>query len=103
LLGGRGHYSGASFLSEFGDRPMPEMFFEANDFPGLAIADPFMCGGMPLIEANRVGCDVQGFDINPMAARIVREEIVHLDLDACDARERFHAAERRSTSLRARD
>ena len=34
----------------------------------------------PLIEANRVGCDVLGFDINPMAAWIVREEIEHLDL-----------------------
>jgi adenine-specific DNA methylase len=67
-------------LSEFGDRPLSEMFFEANDFPGLTIADPFMGGGTPLIEANRVGCDVQGFDINPMAAWIVREEIEHLDV-----------------------
>ena len=57
-------------------------FFEANDFPGRAVADPFMGGGTPLSEANRVGCDVLGFDINPMAAWIVREEIEHLDLDA---------------------
>lgn len=49
---------------------------------GLTIADPFMGCGTPLIEANRVGCDVQGFDINPMAAWIVREEIEHLDLTA---------------------
>jgi putative DNA methylase len=41
-----------------------------------------MGGGTPLLEANRVGCDVQGFDINPMAAWIVREEIEHLDLAA---------------------
>ena len=41
-----------------------------------------MGGGTPLIEANRVGCDVLGFDINPMAAWIVREEIGHLDRDA---------------------
>ena len=39
-----------------------------------------MGGGTPLIEANRVGCDVLGFDINPMAAWIVREEIEHLDI-----------------------
>ena len=69
-------------LSEFGDRPLAESFFTANDFPGRMVADPFMGGGTPLLEANRVGCDVQGFDINPMAAWIVREEIEHLDLDA---------------------
>ncbi len=51
-------------------------------FPGRMVADPFMGGGTPLLEANRVGCDVQGFDINPMAAWIVREEIEHLDLVA---------------------
>lgn len=69
-------------LAEFGDRPVPELFYEANDFTGKRIADPFMGGGTPLLEANRVGCDVQGFDINPMAAWIVREEIEHLDLKA---------------------
>ena len=39
-----------------------------------------MGGGTPLLEANRVGCDVLGIDINPMAAWIVREKIEHLDL-----------------------
>ena len=41
-----------------------------------------MGGGIPLLEANRVGCGVLGFDINPMAWWIVREEIEHLDLGA---------------------
>ena len=41
-----------------------------------------MGGGTPLIEANRVGCDVQGFDVNPMSAWIVREEIEYLDTAA---------------------
>ena len=67
-------------LAEFGARPLSESFFAANDFPERTIADPFMGGGTPLLEANRVGCDVLGFDINPMAAWIVREEIEHLDL-----------------------
>lgn len=67
-------------LAEFGDRPVPESFYEPNDFSGKRIADPFMGGGTPLLEANRVGCDVEGFDINPMAAWIVREEIEHLHL-----------------------
>ena len=69
-------------LAEFGDAPVEDLFFTKNDFPGKRIADPFMGGGTPLIEANRVGCDVDGFDINPMAAWIVREEIEHLDLAA---------------------
>lgn len=69
-------------LAEFGDAPLSESFFRANDFSGRIIADPFMGGGTPLIEANRVGCDVLGFDINPMSAWIVREEIEHLDLAA---------------------
>src|SRR5215813_7408962 len=69
-------------LSEFSEKPLEETFFSANDFPGRVVADPFMGGGTPLIEANRVGCDVLGFDINPMATWIVREELEHLDLDA---------------------
>ncbi|MBI2354210.1 MAG: DNA methylase [Deltaproteobacteria bacterium] len=69
-------------LSEYGDRPLKEAFFSANDFKGITIADPFMGGGTPLIEANRMGCDVLGYDINPMAWWIVNREIEHLDLDA---------------------
>jgi len=68
-------------LAEFGDRPLSESYFSANNFPGRVVADPFMGGGIPIIEANRVGCDVIGFDINPMATWIVREEIEHLDLE----------------------
>lgn len=69
-------------LAEFGDAPLADTYFSANDFPGRKVADPFMGGGTPLIEANRVGCDVTGFDINPMAAWIVREEIDHLNVAA---------------------
>src|SRR5665213_3311416 len=72
----------ALVLSEFGSGSLRDLFFQPNDFPGKRIADPFMGGGTPLIEANRVGCDVQGFDINPMAAWIVREEIEYLDHEA---------------------
>ena len=67
-------------LAEFGDDDLERLFFESNDFSGLQIADPFMGGGTPLIEANRLGCDVIGFDVNPMATWIVREEIQGLDL-----------------------
>jgi putative DNA methylase len=69
-------------LAEFSNQPLAKSFFEAHDFSGRVVADPFMGGGTPLLEANRIGCDVQGCDINPMAAWIVREEIEHLDVHA---------------------
>jgi len=69
-------------LSEFGDKPVEETYYRANNFEGVTIADPFMGGGTPLLEANRIGCNVVGTDINPMAAWIVREEIDAIDLQA---------------------
>ncbi len=72
----------ALILSEFVDAPIEETFFRSHDLRGIRIADPFMGGGTPLLEANRVGCDVIGYDINPMAYWIVRQEIEHLDLAA---------------------
>jgi adenine-specific DNA methylase len=35
-------------------------------------------GGTPILEASRVGCNVIGFDINPMSYWIVKQEIEHL-------------------------
>ncbi|MBF0509788.1 MAG: DUF1156 domain-containing protein [Deltaproteobacteria bacterium] len=69
-------------LAEFVDKPLKEAFFMANNLSGKRIADPFMGGGTPLIEANRMGCDVIGYDINPMAYWIVKQEIEPLDLNA---------------------
>lgn len=69
-------------LSEFGSRPVEDLFYQTNEFHGRRVFDPFMGGGTPLLEANRVGCDVIGRDINPMAAWVVREEIEHLDSNA---------------------
>src|SRR5580692_1334483 len=46
-------------LSEFAaDRRLDESYFNRQDFEGRVVADPFMGGGTPLVEANRVGCDV---------------------------------------------
>lgn len=69
-------------LAEFGQAPVKELFFRSNAFPGKRVGDPFMGGGTPLIEANRLGCSVVGWDINPMAWWIVRQEVEHLDLIA---------------------
>ncbi len=72
-------------LAEFGERPVADAFYRTNAFPGRRVADPFMGGGTPLIEANRLGCDCLGVDLNPMSAWIVQEELAHLDLAAYDA------------------
>jgi adenine-specific DNA methylase len=69
-------------LAEFLKMPLRESFYRAHQLTGIRVADPFMGGGTPLLEANRLGCDVVGYDINPMAYWIVRQEIEHLDLAA---------------------
>jgi len=69
-------------LSEFASRPLRDAYYQPRDFHGIRIADPFMGGGIPLIEANRVGCDIVGYDINPMAYWIVKREIEHIELGA---------------------
>jgi adenine-specific DNA methylase len=69
-------------LSEFLAKPLSEAFYQPNKLHGIKVADPFMGGGTPLLEANRLGCDVIGFDINPMAYWVVKQEIEHLDLEA---------------------
>jgi len=72
----------ALLLAEFAEEDLRQAFFKAHDFAGKRVADPFMGGGTPLLEANRLGCDVIGYDINPMAYWIVRQEIESLDLEA---------------------
>lgn len=72
----------AIILSEFLNEPINESFYRSNRLAGVKIADPFMGGGTPLIEANRLGCDIFGSDINPMAYWIVKQEIEHLDLES---------------------
>src|SRR5437764_2661921 len=54
-------------LAEFNsDDGLERAFFRGHRFQGI-IADPFMGGGTPLVEANRLGFHVVGTDINPMA------------------------------------
>src|SRR5438874_2059162 len=69
-------------LAEFADVPLREAFYQGRSFKNVSVLDPFMGGGTTLVEANRLGCAVTGFDINPMAYWIVREEIETLDLPA---------------------
>ncbi len=79
----------ALLLAEFeADRPLSESYFRGHDLGPLVVGDPFMGGGTPLLEANRLGCHVVGVDVNPMAYWIVRQEIADLD------RQAFRAAAR---------
>ena len=69
-------------LAEFnGADPLNTGYWHANQLTGV-IADPFMGGGTPIFEANRLGFGVVGTDVNPMAFWIVRQSLAALDLDA---------------------
>ncbi len=69
-------------LAEFnGENSLQEDYWRAHQFRGV-IADPFMGGGTPLLEANRLDFSIVGTDINPMAFWIVRQSLSFLDLDA---------------------
>ncbi|MDR1578045.1 MAG: DNA methylase [Deltaproteobacteria bacterium] len=70
----------ALMLAEFSDLSLQDAFYQAANLSGKTIADPFMGGGTPLLEANRMGAHVQGCDINPMAYWIVRQEMEYLNL-----------------------
>src|SRR5919108_5334453 len=69
-------------IAEFREGSLRDNYFRANKLTGIRVADPFMGAGTPLFEANRLGCDIIGYDINPMAYWIVRQEIEQLDLSA---------------------
>jgi adenine-specific DNA methylase len=69
-------------LAEFnGSEPLETNYWRAHEFHGV-IADPFMGGGTPIYEANRLGFSVVGTDINPMAFWVVRQSLSELDLKA---------------------
>ncbi len=73
----------ALLLAEFTDgEPLPARFFNSHDLSPRIVGDPFIGGGTPLLEANRLGCHVVGADINPMAYWIVRQELAELDRQA---------------------
>ena len=64
-------------LAEFAAGDVADTYWEPHAFSGT-IADPFMGGGTPLFEANRLGFDVVGGDVNPMASWIVRQSLTPL-------------------------
>jgi len=66
------------------------------DTKGVAILDPFMGGGTTVVEALRLGCNVTGIDLNPVAWFIVKAETEAVDMVAL--REAFDRLADRPTS-----
>jgi len=67
-------------LSEYIDESLEESYYKMHKLKGKIIADPFMGGGTPIIEANRLNMGVIGVDINPMAYWIVRQSLAPINL-----------------------
>ena len=69
-------------LSEYNcSEPLDQSYWHAHNLTGT-IADPFMGGGTPLFEANRLGFSVVGADTNPMAFWIVRQALGNFEHEA---------------------
>jgi adenine-specific DNA methylase len=67
-------------LAEFNaSEPLDESYWHSHALRGV-IADPFMGGGTPLYEANRLGFSVVGADVNPMAYWILRQSLTPLNI-----------------------
>jgi len=54
-------------------------------FKGKLVLDPFMGGGTTIVEALRLGADVAGVDLNPVAWYVVKKETDGIDPEALEA------------------
>lgn len=78
---------------------MAEFYKDHTDDPetnGVKVLDPFMGGGTTVVEALRLGCDVTGIDLNPVAWFIVKTEVEPVDIDELKAA--FKRLEERPTA-----
>jgi putative DNA methylase len=55
---------------------------KANNFSTLKVLDCFMGGGTTLVEGSRLGFQVSGVDLNPVAWFVVKNELACTDPDA---------------------
>jgi len=51
------------------------LYYSASDLRGLTILDPFVGGGTSAVEASRLGADVIGVDVDPVACAVTRFEL----------------------------
>jgi len=69
-------------LAEYnGAEPLEKSYWRSHKLKGV-VADPFMGGGTPVFEANRLGLGVVATDVNPMAYWVVRQSLAPLDIPA---------------------
>lgn len=54
---------------------------DATPLEGLRVLDPFVGGGSTLVEAARLGAQVSGRDVDPLAVRIVTRELAPANPD----------------------
>jgi adenine-specific DNA methylase len=54
-------------------------------FKGKLVLDPFMGGGTTIVEALRLGANVAGVDLNPVAWFVVKKETDGIDPEALEA------------------
>jgi putative DNA methylase len=62
----------------------PREFWQAfgadcDPLKGTVVGDPFMGGATTLVEASRLGANVTGIDVDPLAVRVARVELAGLD------------------------
>lgn len=70
-------------ISEFARAgSLEDLYYTTQSLEAVTVLDPFMGGGTPLFEANRMGASVIGCDINPMAYWVVRQELTGIDIHA---------------------
>ena len=55
------------------------------DTNGLVVLDPFMGGGTTVVEAMRLGCEIVGIDLNPVAWFVVKTQTAPVDPQALKA------------------
>ena len=68
-------------LAEYNSsEPLETSYWREHKLKGV-IADPFMGGGTPIYEANRLGFSILGTDTNPMAFWVVRQALGHLNIE----------------------
>jgi putative DNA methylase len=61
-----------------------DFFYQANNFQGAVILDPFMGGGTTVGEALRLGARVVGVDVNPVSWFLVKKIAEPASLRALD-------------------
>ena len=56
----------------------------------LKVADPFMGGGTTIVEGSRLGMQMFGCDLNPVAWFVVKNEMAQVDIEEVKASARRH-------------